>query len=71
MIPLMETPREVREMAARKGLTVAALCRKAGLPSSAWHRWNKGAATTVVTVQKMLDAISATPDKQTEGDYRS
>jgi len=60
----METPAEVKEAAARKGLSIKTMCKKAGLTTSAWHRWNNGRATTVKTVQKMLDAIAAEPEPE-------
>lgn len=60
----METPAQIKEMAAVKGMSIPEMSRKAGLAPSVWYRWEKGAATTVTAVQKMLDAIEAAPSPE-------
>jgi transcriptional regulator with XRE-family HTH domain len=55
------TPDEIAAAAEAKGLSIAAMCRRADLEPSAFHRWKSGRNVTVETIQRMLDAIAREP----------
>lgn len=56
------TPEQIEAAARAKGLSIAAMCRRADLDPSAFQRWKAGRnAPTVATVQRMLDAIEREP----------
>lgn len=58
----LPTPAEIEAAADAKGLTIAALCRRADIDAATFRRWKAGDGTpTMATVQKMLDAITAEP----------
>ena len=59
------TPDDIKEAAKAKGLSISGLCRRADVDTTAFYRWQKGEnSPNVATVQKMLDAIEATPDRE-------
>jgi predicted transcriptional regulator len=54
------TPEQIAAAAKDKGLSIAAMCRRADIDATAFYRWQKGThVPNVATVQKMLDAIEA------------
>lgn len=54
----MPTPDQIEAAAFAKGLSIAAMCRRADLDPSAFHRWRSGKnLPSIGTVQKMIDAI--------------
>lgn len=56
------TPEQIRAAAKSKGLTVAALCRRADMDTATFYRWEAGTGTpTLGTVQRLLDAIEREP----------
>ena len=62
----LPTPDEIAAAAKAKGLTIAAMCRRADVDATAFHRWRAGhGAPNLATVQKMIDAIEhePTPDR--------
>lgn len=59
------TPDEIEAAATAKGLSIAAMCRRADVDASAFHRWR--AARNIpngATLQRMIDAIEAAPAKK-------
>ena len=57
------TPDEIEAAANAKGLSIAALCRRADVDASAFHRWRAGKnVPNLATVKSMLDAIAAAPE---------
>lgn len=55
----MPTPQWVRDAAEAKGLTLAALCRRADLDTATFYRWESGKGTpTLGTIQRLLDALA-------------
>lgn len=56
------TPAKIERAAAAKGLSIAAMCRRADIDATAFHRWKAGdGSPNIATVQKMLDAIARAP----------
>ena len=61
----MPTPEWIKEAARTKGLTIAALCRRADMDTATYYRWANGdGSPTLGTIQKMLDAIAREPDRR-------
>ena len=60
----LPTPNDIEQAARAKGLSIAAMCRRADVDATAFHRWRAGdGAPNMATVQKMLDAIQREPVK--------
>lgn len=56
------TPDEIEAKASAKGLTIAAMCRRADVDATAFHRWRAGKnEPNVATLRKMIDAIEREP----------
>jgi predicted transcriptional regulator len=54
----LPTPDSIREAAKKKGLTIAALCRRADMDTATFYRWEYGRGSpTLGTIKRLLDAI--------------
>jgi DNA-binding transcriptional regulator YiaG len=55
-------PKEIEAAAKAKGLSIAALCRRADIDPSTFNRWAAGRGVpSVRSVQRMIDAIEREP----------
>jgi predicted transcriptional regulator len=61
------TVSEIRAAAKERGLSIAALCRRADINQSAFYRWEKGKPMSYLVIQKLIDTIAAAPPKQGNG----
>ena len=61
------TADDIRDAAKAKGLSIAAMCRRADSDSTAFYHYASGkGAPNIATLQKWLDVIAATPDPPNE-----
>lgn len=61
-IASLPTPAWFREVAKARGTTITAVCRRAGIGSSSFYRWETDAGSpTLATIQKLLVAIHEFP----------
>lgn len=61
------TPDQIEAAAKSKGLSIAALCRRADVDGTAFHRWRaKKNVPNLATVQRLLDAIEQAPEQPKE-----
>ena len=66
------SPDDIKAAAKAKGLSIAAVCRRANLDATAFYRWQKQINTpNLATVQKMIDAIDSAPTKKVRARCRS
>lgn len=63
----LPTPNEIEAAAIAKGLSVAALCRRADIDQSAFTRWKAGKTPSGRVIQRMIDAIEREPLPISEG----
>ncbi len=57
----MPTAEQIARLAKERGLSIAALCRRADIDSATFYRWKKGKLPSGRIIQKMIDVIAATP----------
>jgi hypothetical protein len=58
----MPTPADIEAAAAVRGLSIAAVCRRADIDQTAFQRWKAGKSMpSLRIIQKMVDAIEAVP----------
>ena len=62
------TPQQIVEAAEAKGLSMAAVCRRADIDATAFYRWQKGTPKpNLMTVQKRVAAIDSAPQRVARG----
>jgi transcriptional regulator with XRE-family HTH domain len=53
------TPEEIKRLAAKRGMTMAAVCAKAKIAASTFSRWQAGETEPTLTVyRKIVEAVS-------------
>lgn len=58
----LPTPDEIEVAATARGLTVAAMCRRADIDQATFSRWKRGdRIPSVRIIQRMIDAIEREP----------
>ena len=58
----LPTPNEIEEAAEARGLSVAAMCRRADIDQATFSRWKKGyRIPSIRIIRKMMDAIEREP----------
>lgn len=51
------TPPDIKRLAAERGLTLAAVCSKAGIAMSTFSRWQAGKTEPTLTIYRRLVAV--------------
>ncbi len=58
--PRVPQPEDIEALAAKRGISVVALCREAGVSRLAFRRWQKGETSlTVSNLEKLIKAGKA------------
>lgn len=59
MIAVAETAAELEALAKKAGVTMSAVCARAGIPRSTWWRWQRGdhESPTMGTRLKLAEAL--------------
>lgn len=52
----LPTAKDIERLAAEAGMSIAELCRRAGVAQSSFTRWKRGASPTLKVAQKLIDA---------------
>ena len=53
------TPTEIEQRAKSKGLSIADVCRRAGIAVSTFQRWKAGKTAPTLTVYQRIEAVLA------------
>lgn len=57
----LPTPFEIERLALERGLSIAAMCRRADLDPSIFFRWKAGNDITLGSISRLLDALNDHP----------
>lgn len=58
----LPTPDQIKAAARAKGLSIAAVCRRADIDKTSFYRWQKGKVPSGRIIQRMIDAIAQSPN---------
>lgn len=59
------TPSDIKRLAGERGLTLAAVCAKAGIATSTFTRWQAGHTEPTLTVyRRIVAAVSDAPPER-------
>lgn len=54
---LLDPPEAIEARAAKAGLTMAAICRRADVANSTWTRWKQGKGVSLAVYYRILSAV--------------